>query len=136
MRIDKCAPGSPDGCIVSNLKVEGYSAGQVVRVTKGKKVSKSTEENSCPPGWKIWSPRNENDWKVVYNKLGKNIHNYPRKPKLIVDVTRSDNGCGGCGNYKMNSKDNKPAGTLHLPISGSAQSHGALPSRRRQRSYA
>ena len=105
MRIDlpPCAPESAD-CTVTDLQVKGYSAGDVVRVTKGKKVSNTGSPNSCPTGWKIWSPRNKNDWTVVYNKLGKSINKYPRKPQLIVDVTRSDNGCGGCQNYAMNSK--------------------------------
>ena len=104
MPIDlKCASGSPKGCKVENLKVTGYSAGGVVRVTKGKKVTKSTQANSCPSGWKIWSPRNKNDWTLVYNALGKNIKNYPRKPHLIVDVTRGANGCGGCTKYAMKS---------------------------------
>ena len=104
MRIDlKCAPGSPEDCIVTDLKLQGYSTGQVVRVTNGKKVSKSTEANSCPTGWKIWSPRSKADWTVVYDKLGKNINNYPMKPQLIVDVTRGDNTCGGCGNHAMKS---------------------------------
>ena len=103
MPIVQCASGSPKDCKVENLKVTGYSAGGVVRVTKGKKVTKSTQANSCPSGWKIWSPRNKNDWTLVYNALGKNIKNYPRKPHLIVDVTRGANGCGGCTKYAMKS---------------------------------
>ena len=72
-------------------------------VANGLKVSKSTQKNSCPTGWKIWSPRNKNDWTIVYNALGQNFRNYPKKTALIVDVTRNDNGCGGCKNYAMNS---------------------------------
>ena len=74
-----------------------------MRITNGLEVSKSIQPNSCPSGWKIWSPRNKNDWALVYNALGKSIDNYPRKPLLIVDVTRNANGCGGCKNYPMNS---------------------------------
>ena len=99
----KCASGSPKNCKVEHVQVTGYSAGGLVKVTSGKKVKKSTEANSCPTGWKIWSPRNKNDWTLVYNALGKNIHNYPRGPHLIVDVTRDANGCGGCGDYAMKS---------------------------------
>ena len=101
-----CAAGSPSKCEVTNVPVSGYSAGDLIRITNGLKVSKSTEKNSCPSGWKIWSPRNKNDWTLVYNALGKNIANYPRAPHLLVDVTRNANGCSGCSsfnNYAMNS---------------------------------
>ena len=37
----------------------------------------------------------------MYNAMGKNIANYPRKPHLLIDVTRSANGCGGCTKYAM-----------------------------------
>ena len=67
-------------------------------------VTKSTQANSCPSGWKIWSPRNKKDWTLVYNALGKSIENYPSKPSLIVDVTRGANGCGDGRKYAMNSK--------------------------------
>ena len=101
----KCtAADSPESCKASFVSVEGYSAGgRMMRITNGLKVSKSTEKNSCPSGWKIWSPRNKNDWTLVYNSLGKAIENYPRKPFLIVGVTRNANGCDGCKNYAMNS---------------------------------
>ena len=99
----KCAPGSPTACKVEDMKVTGYSAGAVVKVTGGNKVKKSTEADSCPTGWKIWSPRNKNDWTIVYNALGQNVKYYPKKPDLIVDVTRSSDGCSGCKNHAMNS---------------------------------
>ena len=99
----KCATGSPSNCQVTTVPVSGYSAGNVVRVTNGLRVYRSTEKNSCPSGWKIWSPRNKNDWTLVYNALGKNFADYPNNPQLIVDVTRNQNGCPGCKNYAMNS---------------------------------
>merc|ERR1711920_1215194 len=94
----KCATGSPSNCKVTDLssKVKGYSAGKLVRVDNGKSVKKSTEKHSCPKGFKIWSPRNKSDWTKVYNAMSKNINNYPKKPHLIVDVTRAANKCGGC----------------------------------------
>merc|ERR1719331_3402844 len=98
-----CASGSSSNCKVTNVVVKGYSAGQLVRISNGRRVRKSTEKNSCPNGWKIWSPRNKNDWTAVYNAMGKNINNYPKKPHFIVDVTRPANGCGGCTKYAMKS---------------------------------
>ena len=98
-----CAEGSPSDCKVTDVPVSGYSAGTVVRVTKGLKVSKSTEKNSCPSDWKIWSPHNKNDWTLVYEALGKDIANYPSAPQLIVDVTRTADGCSGCADHAMKS---------------------------------
>jgi len=101
----KCKSGSPSSCKLKVIvgKGKGYSAGAVVRIDNGRAVRRSKETHSCPSGYKIWSPRNKNDWTVVYNALGKNINNYPRKPHLIVDVTRPANGCGGCTKYAMKS---------------------------------
>jgi len=79
----------------------------LVKVENGIKVSKSTEKHSCPKGFKIWSPRSKKDWTLVYNAMDKKFANYPRKPHLIVDVTRPKNGCGGCTKYAMNSKVSK-----------------------------
>ena len=86
-----------------------------MRVTNGLKVSKSTQNNSCPIGWKIWSPRNKNDWTIVYNAMGKKLANYPKQPQLIVDVTRNDNGCGGCDKYAMNSDISQQVRTRVIP---------------------
>ena len=74
-----------------------------MKVYNGLRVKKSTEQSSCPVGWKIWSPRNKADWTAVYNAFGHNINNYPRKPHLLVDVTRNANGCGGCTKFAMKS---------------------------------
>merc|ERR1712019_43772 len=98
-----CKKGSPSNCKVNAVPVPGYSAGKIVRVSNGRRIKKSTEADSCPPGMKIWSPRNKNDFTLVYNALGKNINNYPRKPHLIVDVTRPANGCSGCTKYAIKS---------------------------------
>merc|ERR1712019_326023 len=99
----KCRAGSPSNCKTSTIKVPGYSAGNLLRVHNGRRVRKSTETDSCPTGYKIWSPRNKADRTRMYNALGKNIKNYPKKPHFIVDVTRPANGCGGCTKYAMKS---------------------------------
>jgi hypothetical protein len=84
-------------------KDAGYSAGDVVRVTNGIDAYKSTQKNSCPAGYKLWAPPTKADWTIVYNALGKNLHNYPRVPHLIIDVTNPENKCGGCTKYAMKS---------------------------------
>ena len=99
-----CGPGSPPSCqatIVTNAK--GYSAGQVVRITNGLRVYKADQKNSCPTGYKIWSPRNKHDWIIMYSSLGQNIDNYPRNPNLIVDVTRPLDKCDGIEKISMKS---------------------------------
>ena len=86
------------------LAVSGYSVpGGLLQITNGLKVSQSNHKDSCPAGWKIWSPRNKQDWTAVYNAMGNNIKNYPRAPNLIVDVTSGASGCGGCKYYAMRS---------------------------------
>ena len=99
----QCWHGSPSNCKVQDINAKEYSAGGLIKITNGFKVSKINQQDSCPVGWKIWSPIDKADWTAVYNALGKSIKNYPRKPDLLVDVTRNTNGCGGCKNYAMNS---------------------------------
>merc|ERR1712187_548228 len=65
---DICGPSSPSNCKVTKLDVPGYSAGLVVRVDNGRAVRRSTEKHSCPKGFKIWSPRNKNDFTTVTAK--------------------------------------------------------------------
>ena len=100
---EKCAKDSPSSCKITEISVPGYSAGGLLRVSGGKRIHRSTDANSCPSGWKIWSPRNKKDWTIVYNALAQRSFGYPANPYLIVDVTRNDNGCGGCTSHAMNS---------------------------------
>ena len=80
-------------------------------------VSRSTDKNSCPPGYKIWSPRNKMDWQIVYIALGKDLSNYPNN--TIVDVTHPyDNYCPGCKDNAMKST-NANIGTLWRTSDGS-----------------
>merc|ERR1711981_258598 len=69
----KCRSGSASNCKTSTIKTPKYSAGNLVRIHNGRRVRKSTETDSCPNGYKIWSPRNKNDWTIVYNVMKKNI---------------------------------------------------------------
>ena len=99
----QCRNGSPANCEIEIVSVKRYSTGSLVKVINGTEVRKSTEQSSCPVGWKIWSPRSKADWTAVYKALGHNIHNYPRKPFLIIDITRNNKGCGGCSKFAMKS---------------------------------
>ena len=96
----KCGLGSPPKCTASPVKADGYSAGQVVRITNGLMVKRTTDPHSCPAGFKIWSPRNKKDWTIIFNAMG---NDYPQRPNLLIDVTRRKDGCGGCKDYAMKS---------------------------------
>ena len=104
-----CGLGSPPECTVSLVKADGYSAGEVVRITNGLMVKRTTDPHSCPAGFKIWSPRNQKDWTIIFNAMGNRRDKFPERPynktrpNLLIDVTRRKDGCGGCKGYAMNS---------------------------------
>merc|ERR1719247_2464494 len=54
--------------------------------------------NSCPEGTKIFSPRSREDWKTFIASA-----NPLRSPHWIIDITRGENGCGGCTGSAMRS---------------------------------
>ena len=92
-----CNKGSSENCTATPLDAPGYSAGTVVRISGGLPVAKTSDNNSCPVGYKIWSPRNKDDYDIVWNALGKNESNFPKKDFAIVDVTKAaDNACTTC----------------------------------------
>jgi hypothetical protein len=94
------AAGSPDTCKCRRVTLNGYySAGPLVKCSDCLDVYKSTQQNSCPQGTKIFSPATKEDWETFMESAG------PLKdPHWIVDVTRSKDGCAGCKRYAMNSE--------------------------------
>jgi len=93
--------GSPSACKCETLALTGaYSAGALLRCTGCLRVSRSQQKNSCPIGTKLFSPAGPHDWKT-FLASAKPI----RSPSFIIDVTRPQNGCGGCTRYAMNSKN-------------------------------
>merc|ERR1719456_1613614 len=91
--------GSPKGATCERVVLQGhYSAGALVKCSKGIRVRKSLERNSCPRGTKIFAPASRNDWKTFLASAGP-----LRSPHWIIDVTRPSNGCGGCTGNPMNS---------------------------------
>ena len=94
-----CGKGSAANCRADPVALQGpYSAGKLIRVTNGLKISKSADPNSCPKGWKLWSPQSQQDWQTA-----KDSTTLPAAPHMLVDVTRAANGCGGCNKYAMKS---------------------------------
>ena len=95
----KPGKGSPASCKCKKVELtSGYSAGMLVRCDQCTTVYRSSQRNSCPTGMKIFSPRTRRDWKTF-------ISSTPpvRAPHFIIDVTRPQNGCGGCTRYAMKS---------------------------------
>jgi len=91
--------GSPTGCTCKKVELMGqYSAQVVIKCERCLDVYKSKDKNSCPSGTKIFSPRSRADWKTFLRSA------IPlRAPHWIIDVTRPQNGCGGCTDHVMNS---------------------------------
>jgi len=88
-------------------------------------VYNSNQENSCPYGTKIFSPESREDWKTF---LASSVA--VRNPHWIIDVTRPQDGCGGCEEFAMNSNKAEVAtwrtsdlspwflrDTVHIPAS-------------------
>jgi len=92
--------GSPAACKCKQEVLAGpYSAGALIKCTNCLDIYKSMQKNSCPLGTKIFSPANAQDWKTFLASA------QPlRSPSWIIDVTRPQNGCGGCQHKPMNSK--------------------------------
>merc|ERR1719174_1802639 len=90
---------TPEGCQCRKIEVVGtWSPGLLIKCEKCLDVYKSTEINSCPAGTKIFSPRSREDWKTFLASATP-----LRSPHWIIDVTRPQNGCGGCTTSAMKS---------------------------------
>merc|ERR1719183_2069486 len=89
----------PKSCRCSKVDLVGdYSAGLLVKCEQCTTVYRSTQKNSCPKGMKIFSPQSRGDWKVFLASA------VPlRAPNWIIDITRPQNGCGGCTKSAMKS---------------------------------
>jgi len=95
------AAGSPPSCTCSRVTMNGpYSPGPLVKCSNCLDVRRSHEKNSCPDGTKLFSPRSHGDWKTFFASASP-----LRDPHFIMDVTRPQNGCGGCGGHAMNSQN-------------------------------
>jgi len=91
--------GSPEGCTCKKVELVGkYSAGELLKCESCIDVWKAQDKNSCPQGTKLFSPRSAEDWKTFIASATKLAD-----PHWIIDVTRPQNGCGGCADFAMNS---------------------------------
>jgi len=80
--------GSPSSCKCVRMTMNGpFSPGALVKCTGCLDVKKSQDKNSCPDGTKIFSPRNQADWKTFAQSAG-----VLKDPNFIVDITRPQDG--------------------------------------------
>jgi len=94
------AEGSPASCKCERVTMNGpYSAGSLVKCTNCADVSKSNDKISCPSGTKLFSPQSRQDWES-FLKSAQPL----RAPHWIIDITRPQNGCGGCTGHFFNSQ--------------------------------
>jgi len=90
--------GSPPGCNCDKVELVGkYSAGLLLKCIGCLDVRRANDKNSCPEGTKIFSPRSREDWLTFIQSA-----NALRSPHWIIDITRPQNGCGGCTQTPMN----------------------------------
>ena len=61
-------------------------------------VRRTSDKISCPEGTKLFAPASQADWKSFIASASP-----LRAPNWIIDVTRPQNGCGGCTGNAMNS---------------------------------
>merc|ERR1719456_1188817 len=93
--------GSPAGCLCEKVELDGeYSAKVLMKCTGCLDVSGSYQENSCPRGTKLFAPASRADWKTFLASTQP-----VRSPSFIIDVTRPQDGCGGCTEFAMNSEE-------------------------------
>merc|ERR1719284_727234 len=99
----KPSSGSPKPCKCKRVTLNGpYAAGPMVKCTNCRDVRRSYDKNSCPIGTKIFSPSSRSDWQTFFNSAGALY-----APNWIIDVTRPQNGCGGCTGNPMNSGNSR-----------------------------
>jgi hypothetical protein len=96
--------GSPSSCKCEKLKLKGtYSPGAILKCTNCLTARRKTDKDSCPEGTKIFAPQSREDWKTFIASGGTSL----RAPHFIIDVTRPQNGCGGCTGNPMNSGNSR-----------------------------
>merc|ERR1719454_1908020 len=93
--------GSPKSCKCRRVTLEGhYSAGPLVKCSNCHDIRRSKDKSSCPVGTKLFAPGSRSDWRTFFSSTGPLAH-----PHFIVDITRPQNGCGGCTSNAMNSQN-------------------------------
>jgi hypothetical protein len=92
------AKGSPSSCKCERQTLNGPYSGAMVKCTNCIDIYRSKDQNSCPTGTKLFAPRSRSEWSTFIKSAGP-----LRAPHWIVDVTRPQNGCGGCTRHVMNS---------------------------------
>lgn len=120
-------------CVSQRVNLAGpYSPGALVQVQHGVSTGKPSQANSCPAGWKVWSPRTKEDYDTA-----RASHPDFSTAKQLVDVTKDSTGNSDSGGqaYAMNSEvaqqsawhtsDNTPWYLRDAPYSEPSGNYGA-----------
>merc|ERR1719456_767669 len=100
------ASGSPEECKCERITMNGpYSPGPLVKCVDCLDIRRTSDQSSCPDGTKLFSPRSRQDWKTF---LASTVP--LRAPHFVIDITRNENGCGGCEHQAMNSNNGEQKG--------------------------
>merc|ERR1719198_2112716 len=87
------------GCTCKKVQLTGaYSAPVLLKCEECAPIRSSEQANSCPAGTKLFAPQSREDWQTFLASASP-----LRAPHWIIDVTRPQNGCGGCTRNPMNS---------------------------------
>jgi len=98
------AAGSPESCVCKKVQLTGpYSAGVLLKCEGCTDVRQSVVDDqhpasSCPEGTKLFAPESLEDWTTFLASATP-----LRAPHWIVDITRPQDGCGGCDGFAMHS---------------------------------
>lgn len=99
-------------CDDVNLQGKPWDAGQL-KLCRGtcRQVRHMGDENSCPEGWKIFSPRSASDWQtfIELDLVDRTEGHLLQGQPLIVDVTKPEDGRGSAGSGPMNSENSARA---------------------------
>jgi hypothetical protein len=95
--------GSPKSCSCRRVTLNGhYTPGPLVKCTRCLDIRRSQDVSSCPRGTKLFAPTSRADWKTFVSSATP-----LRDPNFVIDVTRPQNGCGGCTSNPMNSGNSR-----------------------------
>ena len=65
--------------------------------------------SSCPEGMQLFMPKNKNDWEIVFKNLPGGFDQiFDDNNPMLVGISRTQNGCGGCTSFPMNSDVQNP----------------------------
>ena len=91
--------GQEEGPEVYCFEIDG-ALYDIIPITSGETTCGKDDTNSCPEGTNIWVPRGYGHAKYVWDTFMS-----PNNDYMFAGIYRSDDGCGSCTSFSMNSDD-------------------------------